>query len=201
MQTSKVPKMVMLQSVERFLETIDQTQTEFSCYPSYSEIELFETIQYFNELKELLIEDYKQNNNYLKMVKEHPNHKIVDENYCLLTLHFLLRQKENILTQLAQTERALQVCLKQVQFFLSSSQSEATISDKSIDFKIKNWLEWWKKAISTLTEEDWHYLVECKKQCMTPIHLETGERKFNLDQTGIEKPAVIQLRKNISESA
>lgn len=144
----------LIKELDRFLETKGTHRVDFSIY---TELDLFTDIQYLRIIESQLKKCEKETKKTLEKCKN-PSTKIVSKSYTVLTPTYLKRK----LKQVVEAEESIQ---KVITTYLSNASQYAGIVDTN------DWFEWWEEYMESLTDAEYAYIAECKKQLQEPVSI------------------------------
>ncbi len=149
---SIMPIEIVLQTSDRFLET------GIYSVSLYNEFELFQTVQQFKQLRQILEDSLSS------------KHKV----YFIFPglFRFCENPERKILIGIKKIDQILNILYQETSKFGISLQYDiyGNVICKS-DTLISYWIGWWEEYTSTLTELDWTYFILCKKEQKIPVNL------------------------------
>jgi len=162
----------LIEEFDRFLENRKACASEFS---SYTELKLFTDIQYLKILESQLDECKKINSKNIRNC-EHSLTKFVSQSYTILTPAYLKRKQKQVLDTLEKIQQIIADYLDNVSQYVGFEN-------------INCWFAWWDEYMQSLTDEEYVYIAECKKQSQEPvkIHPNKSLQQFALEQQNTSK--------------
>lgn len=149
-----MPIEIILQTVDRFLET------GICGLSQYNEFELFQMIQYFKQLRQGL-------GNSISV--KHKVYFIVSNVLCS---HLCGDTERKVLEGIQKTDQILDTCYHEtIRFGITLQYNRYGKVVNKPNTQISYWLDWWEEYSSTLTELDWAYFILCRKEQKIPINL------------------------------
>jgi len=156
----------LIQDFSRFLESKKSNLSE----STYTEFNLFTDIQYLKILESQLEQCKKENEESLEKCKNSST-KVVSTTYTVLTPTYLKRTQRKVLETIKRVQEAISVCL-------DHASQYAGLVDTNC------WFEWWQEYMDSLTNEEYKYIADCKKQSHEPISIQPHKslEQFVLEQ-------------------
>ena len=169
----------LMKEFNRFLESKNTLELPIS-----TELDLFTDIQYLKILESQFEKLKKETKKNLENCKNSST-KVVSKSYTILTPAYLKRR----LNQVLEAEQSIQ---EVITTYLSNASQYAGIADTN------DWFEWWEEYMESLTDEEYAYIAECKKQLQEPVLIKPTKslERFVLEQQIKSKEQFKPLQKD-----
>lgn len=144
----------LITEFSRFLESKE------SCLPksTYTELNLFTDIQYLKILESQLEKCEQENEEALEKC-EKSSTKVVSRTYMILTPTYLKGRQKKVLDTIESVHQV-------ITNYLNDASKYAGLIDTDC------WFEWWEEYMDGLTNEEYEYIADCKKQSQEPIMIQ-----------------------------
>lgn len=144
----------LITEFSRFLESKESGPPK----STYTELHLFTDIQYLKILESQLEKCEKENEKALAKC-EKSSTKVVSQTYMILTPTYLKGRQKQVLDTIDNVHQA-------ITDYLNDASQYAGLIDTNC------WFEWWEEYMDGLTNEEYEYIADCKKQSQEPIMIQ-----------------------------